>query len=194
MGLGGRYSGLRAYGFSKLACILFIHELARRLGPESRISTYVVGPGLVNTDMGLKDASPVVRLVWLARRRKGSTPAEGASTSILLATDPARRSLVAAILRRGGRTPALGALRAAHGRGVGRPRSPGTRWRADGSAADRRLLECRDLTSPDTQSRLSSPYSRHRRTASWQSCALGTCPWRSGRCGRSPLPAGSRYS
>jgi retinol dehydrogenase-12 len=85
---GGRYRPLGTYGVTKLACILFTYELARRLGPASPVSTFAVDPGLVNTDMGLKDARPLVRFVWLVRRRRGITPAEGARTSIYLASDP----------------------------------------------------------------------------------------------------------
>lgn len=89
LGLGGPYHGLRAYAHSKLACILWSYEMARRVGQDSRISTYAVDPGLVNTEMGMKDSSPVVRLVWLLRRRQGSTPVEGARTTIYVASDPA---------------------------------------------------------------------------------------------------------
>jgi NAD(P)-dependent dehydrogenase (short-subunit alcohol dehydrogenase family) len=89
LGQSGPYNSLRTYGRTKLACVLFTYELARRLGPRSRISTYAVDPGLVNTDMGLKDASALVRIVWLVRRRKGRTPAEGAKTTLCLASDSA---------------------------------------------------------------------------------------------------------
>lgn len=89
--LRGRYHGLWTYGACKLAGILVSYELARRLGAGSRISTYAVDPGLVNTDMGLKDASRLVRLVWLLRRRGGVTANEGARTSVFLASDPEAR-------------------------------------------------------------------------------------------------------
>ena len=84
----GRYSGLGTYEATKAACILWSYELARRLGPGSTIRTYAVDPGLVNTDMGLKDASPLVRVVWLLRRRQGTPPREGARTSVHLASAP----------------------------------------------------------------------------------------------------------
>jgi NAD(P)-dependent dehydrogenase (short-subunit alcohol dehydrogenase family) len=84
----GRYRGLGTYGATKAACILWSFELARQLGPGSTIRTYAVDPGLVNTDMGWKDASLLVRLVWLFRRRRGLSPREGARTSVYLASDP----------------------------------------------------------------------------------------------------------
>jgi retinol dehydrogenase 12 len=84
----GRYRGLRTYEATKAACLMWSSELARRLGPESTIRTFAVDPGLVNTDMGLKDASLLARAVWLVRRRRGITAREGARTSVFLASDP----------------------------------------------------------------------------------------------------------
>jgi NAD(P)-dependent dehydrogenase (short-subunit alcohol dehydrogenase family) len=90
-GARGRYRGLGTYGATKLAVVLWSYELARRLGPDSAICTCAVDPGLVNTDMGLKDATPLVRAVWLLRRRGGVAPDEGARTSVWLALGGAGR-------------------------------------------------------------------------------------------------------
>lgn len=68
------YTGLGAYGQSKLANILFIRELSRRLGPGSRITAFAVDPGLVDTDMGLKHGLSLSSLVWRVRRRGGTSP------------------------------------------------------------------------------------------------------------------------
>lgn len=81
------YSGLAAYGQSKLANVLFAYELERRLAGD-RVSSYVLEPGLVDTAMGEKGTGPLVRLVWSRRRRHGVSPEEGAATSVFLATDP----------------------------------------------------------------------------------------------------------
>ena len=89
LGLGGPYFGLRAYGYTKLASIYFTFELARRMGEGSRLTTFAVDPGLVNTEMGMKDAGFLVRWIWNNRRKTGSTPEEGARTSLFVASDPA---------------------------------------------------------------------------------------------------------
>ena len=81
------YFGLTAYGQSKLANVLFAFELQRRLSEGSRVDSFAMEPGLVNTDMGEKRTSGVVNLVWSRRKRHGVSPAEGASTAVMLATD-----------------------------------------------------------------------------------------------------------
>jgi NAD(P)-dependent dehydrogenase (short-subunit alcohol dehydrogenase family) len=73
-----RYRGLTAYNQSKLAAVLFSHELARRLGHGSSVSSYVVDPGLVRTDIGRKGNGPLVGLVWKIRSRRGISPQEAA--------------------------------------------------------------------------------------------------------------------
>ena len=69
------YNGLLAYQQTKLANVLFSRELNRRLGADSRLRALAADPGLVNTDIGLKDSSPLARWVW-ERRRRGGDPAE----------------------------------------------------------------------------------------------------------------------
>jgi NAD(P)-dependent dehydrogenase (short-subunit alcohol dehydrogenase family) len=75
------YHGLKAYDQSKLATVLFMAELARRHGGDGRLSTYAVDPGLVKTDIGMKQAGPLVRLVWKLRMRNG-IPAGQAADSV----------------------------------------------------------------------------------------------------------------
>lgn len=82
------YNGLAAYDQSKLATVLFTGELARRLGPQSRIRTYAVDPGLVRTEIGLKDANPLVRSAWRVRARRGIPPEKAAGALVFCATDP----------------------------------------------------------------------------------------------------------
>ncbi len=83
-----RYNTLTAYAQSKLANVLFTVELNRRLGADSPVRAYAVDPGLVNTEIGLKGTSGIVRWVWDWRRRKGVTPDQGAATLVHLAADP----------------------------------------------------------------------------------------------------------
>lgn len=79
------YNPLHAYAQSKLANILFTHELARRLQGEGVLAN-VVHPGVVNTNMwrGSGWISWVARLFsWLYKR-----PEEAASSVVYLAASP----------------------------------------------------------------------------------------------------------
>lgn len=89
--LDGNYHGLRAYAQSKLANVLFCYEYERRRPDEFFPAIYAVQPGLVQTDIGLKGNTWLHRIAWKVRRQMSGhkTPAEGAATSIFLATDPA---------------------------------------------------------------------------------------------------------
>ncbi|MCC6147721.1 MAG: SDR family NAD(P)-dependent oxidoreductase [Anaerolineaceae bacterium] len=83
------YNTLKAYQQSKLANVLFSFELNRRLGADFHLRAYAADPGLVNTEIGLKGTSGIVRWVWERRRRGGTDPDHGAATVIFLAADPA---------------------------------------------------------------------------------------------------------
>lgn len=83
-----RYSGFGVYGNSKLMNILFTNELARRLAAEGApVIANSLHPGLVATQFGrnngtlLKTALSVLQLF-------AKTPAQGADTSIYLASAP----------------------------------------------------------------------------------------------------------
>lgn len=80
------YNCLWAYKQSKLANVLFTHELNRRLGSETGLRAYAVDPGLVDTAIGEKATSGIVRLIWRTRRRHGTAPEEAARTIVHLAT------------------------------------------------------------------------------------------------------------
>ena len=86
-GYSKNYHGLRSNGQSKLANLYFTFEL-NTLKPDPHISVYAVSPGLVKTDIGLKNTNWLHSLAWKFRRRKGQTPAEGARTSVFGATCP----------------------------------------------------------------------------------------------------------
>lgn len=87
LNLTKNYHGLRSYAQSKLANVLFVYEWARRC--PGNVSSYAIQPGLVQTDIGLKGNTWLHKLAWRVRRQMSGhkTPAEGAATSIYLATD-----------------------------------------------------------------------------------------------------------
>lgn len=90
LNLDGNYHGLRSYAQSKLANVLFCYEFHRRRPNDDYPAIYAVQPGLVQTDIGLKGNTWLHRLAWRVRRQMSGnkTPAEGAATSIYLATEP----------------------------------------------------------------------------------------------------------
>lgn len=93
LNLRQNYSGLRSYAQSKLANVMFTYEFERRK-PDAHIAIYAVQPGLVHTDIGLKHTTWLHALAWKVRRTfwKSKTPAEGAETSIFLASSDEARN------------------------------------------------------------------------------------------------------
>jgi NAD(P)-dependent dehydrogenase (short-subunit alcohol dehydrogenase family) len=81
------YSGARAYNQSKLANLLFTYELARRLKTSS-VTANAVHPGLVSTAFGAGDPGRAQRLFVPVLRPFMKSPAQGAATSIHLASAP----------------------------------------------------------------------------------------------------------
>lgn len=81
------YSGQRAYNQSKLANVLFTYELARRL-EGTGVTATVLHPGVVRTAFAAEDPSPGMRLMLPLVRPFMKTPAQGAATSIHLASAP----------------------------------------------------------------------------------------------------------
>jgi retinol dehydrogenase 12 len=81
------YRVMRTYGRSKLANILFTRTLAKRLA-GSNVTANSLHPGLIATGIGQTNA--LARLVWkmVVRARGGISVAEGAKTSVYLATSP----------------------------------------------------------------------------------------------------------
>jgi NAD(P)-dependent dehydrogenase (short-subunit alcohol dehydrogenase family) len=81
-----KYSGMRAYGQSKLAVVLFTYELARRL-EGTQVTANALHPGFVATNIGRNNrwlfrlVAPLIKLIALS-------PEEGAQTSIYLASSP----------------------------------------------------------------------------------------------------------
>jgi NAD(P)-dependent dehydrogenase (short-subunit alcohol dehydrogenase family) len=81
------YSGARAYSQSKLANVVFTYELARRL-QGTAVTANALHPGVVRTSFGAEDPSGVQRLLVPFMRPFMKTPAQGAATSIQLASAP----------------------------------------------------------------------------------------------------------
>lgn len=81
------YSGARAYSQSKLANVLFTYELARRL-QASAVTANALHPGVVRTAFGAEDPGRVQRLFIPFVRVFMKSPAQGAATSIHLASAP----------------------------------------------------------------------------------------------------------
>jgi NAD(P)-dependent dehydrogenase (short-subunit alcohol dehydrogenase family) len=82
------YNGLRAYGTTKLANILFTLELNNRLGPSSSVRAFAVDPGLVNTDIGMKGTPALAGWVWNLRRKGGTAPEVPARGILYLLSQP----------------------------------------------------------------------------------------------------------
>jgi retinol dehydrogenase 14 len=81
------YSGARAYSQSKLANLLFTYELARRL-QETSVTANALHPGVVSTSFGGEDPATVQRVFIPFLRPFLKTAAQGAATSIHLASAP----------------------------------------------------------------------------------------------------------
>jgi NAD(P)-dependent dehydrogenase (short-subunit alcohol dehydrogenase family) len=80
------YSGQRSYAQSKLANVMFTYELARQL-KGTGVTATVLHPGVVRTSFGSEDQSGMVVVGRLARPFM-KTPAQGAITSVYLASSP----------------------------------------------------------------------------------------------------------
>lgn len=81
------YFGLWAYQVSKLSNVLFSLEL-NQLQHGKAPHAFAVDPGLVNTEIGLKDTGGLAKLVWRSRKKLGVSPKIPAQTILFLASDP----------------------------------------------------------------------------------------------------------
>src|SRR5438067_1568910 len=82
-----KYSGQRAYNASKLANVMFTYELARRL-QGSGVTATVLHPGVVRTAFGAEDQAAFFTILSPLIRPFLKTAAQGAATSIYLASSP----------------------------------------------------------------------------------------------------------
>lgn len=81
-----RYSGMAAYGQSKLANILFTKELVNRY---PQICSHALHPGVVGTEIaGKNDNKKSWRFLWKIFSPIMLSPAKGAKTSVYLASSP----------------------------------------------------------------------------------------------------------
>ena len=84
-GFPGVMTGMRVYGHSKLANMLFTTELARRL-EGTGITANALHPGAVATRLGQNNGA-LGKVITLALRPFFLTPAQGAETTLHVATD-----------------------------------------------------------------------------------------------------------
>merc|ERR1719218_457022 len=87
-----------AYGQSKLANVLFTYELARRLGRDANCTANALHPGVVDTELGrylLDDTPAWQKPIMSVMKMFVKSPAEGAETSIYLASEPGVQGLSA---------------------------------------------------------------------------------------------------
>jgi retinol dehydrogenase 14 len=87
------YSGTRAYSQSKLANLLFTYELARQLQAthlldQPLVTVNALHPGVVSTSFGAEDPATVQRVLIRFFRPLMKSPAQGAVTSIHVASAP----------------------------------------------------------------------------------------------------------
>jgi NAD(P)-dependent dehydrogenase (short-subunit alcohol dehydrogenase family) len=81
------YSGPRAYSQSKLANILFTHQISGRLS-GCGVTANALHPGFVRTSFGAEDPGVIQRFLVPFIRPFMKAPAQGAATSIHLASSP----------------------------------------------------------------------------------------------------------
>jgi NAD(P)-dependent dehydrogenase (short-subunit alcohol dehydrogenase family) len=82
------YNGLKVYGTTKLANILFTLELNRRLKADTNVRAFAADPGLVKTNIGFKGTPAIAGWVWKWRRSGGIDPLEAANGIAFLVTEP----------------------------------------------------------------------------------------------------------
>ncbi len=88
IGFKQHYDGfLKAYSQSKLANVLFTKELARRL-EGTGVTANCLHPGVVGTSIAQKESKGIYRLGWALMRPFMMSPADGAKTTIYLASSP----------------------------------------------------------------------------------------------------------
>src|SRR2546430_6612532 len=90
LNLGREYGGWKAYGQSKLALVLFTHELAKKL-QGTGVTVNAVHPGTVATNIWTRPFGPAGFITALPKPFMAS-PEEGAATICYLASSPDAQS------------------------------------------------------------------------------------------------------
>ncbi len=93
IGFKHRYFIYSVYRQSKLANVMTAKAFNEKLLPLS-IHSYVVDPGLVNTDIANKHTSKLVQWVWSNRRKRGTDPSVPALTYEMLIEQHPKDGLV----------------------------------------------------------------------------------------------------
>ncbi len=91
LNLEKEYGGWKAYGQSKLALVLFTHELAKKLQGTS-VTVNAVHPGTVATNIWSRPLGPVGFIMALPKLFM-TTPKQGAETIVYLASSPDAKDL-----------------------------------------------------------------------------------------------------
>jgi len=91
LNLKKEYGGWKAYGQSKLALVLFTHELAKKL-QGTGVTVNAVHPGTVATNIWSRPLGPVGFIMALPKLFM-TTPRQGAETILYLASSPDASSL-----------------------------------------------------------------------------------------------------
>ena len=84
-----KYSGMKAYGQSKLALVMYTYDLARRLAGTG-VTVNALHPGFVASSM-YDSSGGVVKLLAPLIKLMAVSPEAGAETSVYLATSPRGR-------------------------------------------------------------------------------------------------------
>lgn len=82
------FNPLLAYKQSKLANVLFTTEFNRRFAGSTSMRAFAIDPGLVNTEIGMKNNRGLVYWVWNIRRKQGASPDLPAKTIAMVASEP----------------------------------------------------------------------------------------------------------
>jgi len=81
------YSGIKAYGQSKLCNVLFTHELARKL-EGTGVTANCLHPGFVQSNIGRDNGLVFLYLFKFIKIFTARSPEKGAETVIYLASSP----------------------------------------------------------------------------------------------------------
>jgi len=81
------YIGLPAYATSNLSRVLFSAEFNRRTSSPN-LHAWSIDPGLVDTEIGLKDKGRISRWVWKSRKNHGTSTEIPSRTIMHLVTSP----------------------------------------------------------------------------------------------------------
>ena len=82
------FNPLLAYKQSKLANVLFTVGFNQRFAASTRMRAFAIDPGLVNTEIGMKNNHWLVAWIWNQRRQSGAHPDVPAKTIAFVASEP----------------------------------------------------------------------------------------------------------